>query len=215
MAEPLDAPGLARALDALCAADPDIARARARIGDPVPRLRAPGFATLLRIVTAQQLSTRAAAAIWGRLEARLGGSVTPAGFLGLGEGELRAIGFSLRKAVYGRELAGLVTTGALPLDELERLDDEAVVARLAALRGFGRWSAEIYCLFALGRGDCLPADDLALQVAAMRLKRLPARPAAKALRALAEPWRPWRGAAAVFLWHYYGSATLDEARPAP
>jgi DNA-3-methyladenine glycosylase II len=213
MIEPLDEGRLGAALDGLCAVDPDIALARDRIGDPPPRVRVAGFATLLRIVTAQQLSTRSAAAIWGRLEQRLGGRVSPEGFLGLAEPDLRGIGFSLRKAEYGRELACAVIDGGLPLDGLAELDDEAVIARIAALRGFGRWSGEIYCLFALGRVDCLPADDLALQVAAMRLKRLPARPSGKALRGLAEPWRPWRGAAAVFLWHYYGRATLDDGEP--
>jgi DNA-3-methyladenine glycosylase II len=210
MTEPLDGTRLAAALDVLAAGDPDIARARSRIGDPAPRLRDPGFSTLLRIVTAQQLSTRSAAAIWGRLEARLGGTVTAEGFLALAETDLRAIGFSLRKAEYGKELAAAIRDGRLPLDDLHGLDDEAVIARIVALRGFGRWSGEIYCLFALGRADCLPADDLALQVAAMRLKRLPARPTGKALRELARPWSPWRGAAAIFLWHYYGAATLDE-----
>jgi DNA-3-methyladenine glycosylase II len=207
----LDRERLRIALDLLSAADADIARARLKIGDPAPRLRDPGFATLLRIVTAQQLSTRSAAAIWGRLEARLGGEVTAEGFCQLAAEDLRRIGFSLRKAEYGRELACAVRDGSLPLDELGELDDEAVVARIASLRGFGRWSGEVYCLFALGRSDCLPADDLALQVAAMRLKRLPQRPSGKALRELARPWSPWRGAAAIFLWHYYGAATLDEA----
>jgi DNA-3-methyladenine glycosylase II len=211
--QPLDAPRLRAAVDRLAAIDPDVARALARIGYPPPRVREPGFATLLRIVVAQQLSTRAAAAIWGRLEAALGGNVTPAGFAALGETELRAIGFSLRKALYGRELAALVTAGGLAFDQLAKLGDDEIVAQIAALRGFGRWSAEVYCLFALGRIDVFPADDLALQVAAMRLKRLEVRPAAKPLRALAEAWRPLRGAAALFLWHYYGAATLDEARP--
>ena len=89
------------------------------------------------------------------------------------------------------------------------MEDAAVVKAIAAQRGFGPWSGEVYCLFALGRIDCLPADDLALQVAAQRLKVLPARPDGKALRQLAESWRPWRGAAALFLWHYYRRATLD------
>ena len=79
-----------------------------------------------------------------------------------------------------------------------------------ALKGFGRWSAEIYLLFALGRADIFPAGDLAVQIAYQRLKRLDVRPGAKDLRVMTEPWRPYRGAAAVFLWHYYGAATLDE-----
>ena len=87
--------------------------------------------------------------------------------------------------------------------------------RSSRLRGFGRWSAEIYLLFALGRADVFPADDLAVQIAYQRLRGLDVRPAAKALRAMTEPWRPYRGAAAVFLWHYYGAATLDEGKARP
>jgi DNA-3-methyladenine glycosylase II len=208
---PLDSARLRAAIDELAALDGDIAAAWRRIGYPAPRVREPGFATLLRIVVAQQLSTRAAAAIWGRLEAALGGSVTPESFAALGEPELRTVGFSLRKALYARELAAAMSGGALETTTLASLDDDAIVAQIAALRGFGRWSGEVYGLFALGREDCFPADDLALQVAAMRLKGLPSRPSGRRLRELAEPWRPWRGAAALFLWHYYGAATLDEA----
>ena len=92
---------------------------------------------------------------------------------------------------------------------MARIEEEAAIATLVALRGFGRWSAEIYLLFALGRADVFPADDLAIQIAYQRLKRLDMRPSAKSLRGLTEPWRPYRGAAAVFLWHYYGAVTLD------
>jgi len=92
-------------------------------------------------------------------------------------------------------------------------EDEAVAA-ISALRGFGRWSAEVYLLFALGRADSFPADDLGLQIGMQRLKGLAERPRRKAMEALAEPWRPWRGCGAIFLWHYYGSATLDETAAA-
>jgi DNA-3-methyladenine glycosylase II len=211
-AQPLDETRLRQALTSLAEVDPDIAEAMSRIGCPAPRTREPGFATLLRIVTAQQLSTRAAAAIWGRLEQALGGRVTADGFLGLDEAALRAVGFSLRKAVYGRELAAATLDGTLAVETLGGLEDEEVIARITALRGFGRWSAEIYLLFALGRVDSFPADDLALQVGAQRLKRLEERPTGKALRVIAEGWQPYRGAAAIFLWHYYGAATLDERR---
>ena len=215
MIEPLDEGRLHAAVDRLAATDAEVAQALQRIGYPQPRLHPPGFATLLRIVVGQQLSTRAAAAIWARLETTLGGSVTAEGFVGLSEPDLRAVGFSLRKAVYARELADVMATGRLAAEHLAALSDDEIVARISALRGFGPWSAEVYCLFALGRIDVFPADDLALQVAAMRLKALPARPTAKQLRLLAVPWSPWRGAAALFLWHYYGAATLDPSAPRP
>jgi DNA-3-methyladenine glycosylase II len=209
--QPLDAPRLRVAVDALADIDADVAAAVHRIGYPEPRIREPGFATLLRIVVAQQISTKAAAAIWARLELAAADGVTATSLLALSDADFRAVGFSLRKAEYARDLARAVAEGRLDLDQLAICEEAELVARIAALRGFGRWSAEIYGLFALGRVDMFPADDLALQVAAMRLKRLPARPSGKALRELAEPWRPLRGAAAVFLWHYYGAATLDDA----
>lgn len=211
MIQPLDEARLKAALDQLAALDPDIAAALPRIGYPAPRTREPGFATLLRIVVAQQISTKAAAAIWSRLEAVAAPTLSAESLLALTDGQFRAVGFSTRKVEYARDLARAVAEGRLDLEALAMHEEEDLVAKIAALRGFGRWSAEIYGLFALGRVDIFPADDLALQVAAMRLKRLPARPKAKVLREVAEAWRPLRGAAAVFLWHYYGAATLDEA----
>jgi DNA-3-methyladenine glycosylase II len=213
MHPPLDAPRLRAALDALALRDADLAGALVRVGYPAPRTRPAGFATLLRIIVAQQLSTRAAAAIWARLEAATAGPPTPDRFLALSDEALRAVGFSLRKVEHGRALAQGVVEGALDLEAWHATPDEAVITTIAGLKGFGRWSADIYLLFSLGRADVFPADDLALQVAYARLKRLPERPKAKALRALTESWSPWRGAAAVFLWHYYGAATLDEVPP--
>ncbi len=201
---------LHRALRALAACDPDVARAIERVGLPAPRSRAPGFATLLRIITAQQLSTRAAAAIQGRLEAALADQIEPEAYLALDDTVLRACGLSARKIVFGRALAEALASGRLDLDGLTAASDEAVIEALTALPGFGRWSAEIYLLFALDRLDVLPADDLALQVGFQRLKRLDERPKAKAFRAATESWAPWRGAGSILLWHFYGAATLDE-----
>mgnify|MGYP001047026060 CR=1 FL=1 len=199
------------ALDALAAADPDVARAIGRVGRPPLRRRSPGFPTLLRIITAQQLSTKAAAAIHGRLEATLDHVVTPTTYLGLDDACLRGCGLSARKVAYGRHLASAIAEGRLELEALVTLDDEAVIEALTRLPGFGRWSAEIYLLFALDRLDVLPADDLALQIGYQRLKRLDERPRGRAFRSLAESWAPWRGAGSILLWHFYGAATLDAA----
>jgi len=201
---------LHRALAELALCDPDVARAIERVGLPAPRTRPPGFATLLRIITAQQLSTKAAAAIQTRLEAALGGTTTPEAYLALDETALRACGLSARKVVYGRALAEALASGRLDLQALAAAPDEVVIEALTALPGFGRWSAEIYLLFALDRLDVLPADDLALQVGFQRLKRLDARPKAEAFRLATESWAPWRGAGSILLWHFYGAATLDE-----
>jgi DNA-3-methyladenine glycosylase II len=210
MAGLLDTEGLHAAVDALATSDQDVARALARIGYPPPRRREPSFATLAHIVLAQQVSVASAAAVWRKLEGALGGDVTAERFLTLGDPELRAIGFSGRKAAYVRGLAEALVADGLDLASLALLDEEEAIAAITRLKGFGRWSAEIYLLFALGRPDAFPADDLAVQVAYRRLKRLDAPPTAKALRVLVKPWRPFRGAGANFLWHYYGAATLDE-----
>jgi DNA-3-methyladenine glycosylase II len=205
----LDGPTLARAIDRLAGVDTDIAAALERIGYPIPRLREPGFATLLRIMVAQQVSTRAAAAIWDRLELACAPLVSAERFLGLDDAALRAIGLSRRKMEYGRGLAEAVAGKVLDLDGLADHAEEAAIAAISALRGFGRWSAEIYLLFALGRTDSFPGDDLAVQIGMQRLKCLPVRPDRRRMDALAEPWRPYRGCGALFLWHYYGAATLD------
>lgn len=210
---PFDGDRLRRAIDALAKADRDVRRALGRIGYPMARTRDPGFATFVRIVAAQQVSTASAEAIWRRLELLLAGEVTPERFLALGDGDLRAAGFSGRKAAYTRGLATAVVAGELDIPGLAHLDEEAAVARVTRLKGFGPWSAEIYLLFALGREDVFPADDLAVQIGFQRLKGLAFRPTAKELRVLVEPWRPLRGAGAVFLWQYYlaGMPALEDA----
>jgi DNA-3-methyladenine glycosylase II len=215
MQHPLSHAVLSEGIDRLAQVDRDVARALARVGYPAPRQREPGFATLLRIMVAQQLSTRSAAAIWARLEAACGQAVTAQRFLQLEEAAFKAIGFSRQKTAYGRSLAEAVAVGALDLESLATLPEEDAIAAISALRGFGRWSAEIYLLFALGRADIFPADDLGLQVGMQKLKRLETRPNRRAMDVLADPWRPLRGCGAIFLWHYYGAATLDEAKPTP
>ncbi|MGH6944237.1 MAG: DNA-3-methyladenine glycosylase family protein, partial [Geminicoccaceae bacterium] len=209
---PLSARVLNDAIDHLARLDPDVARALERIGYPEPRQRVAGFSTLLRIMTAQQVSTRSAAALWARLEQACGRDVTAEAFLALDEPGLKAIGLSRQKMAYGRGLALAVAGGALDLERLATAPEDEAIAAIVTLHGFGRWSAEIYLLFALGRTDVFPADDLALQVAMQRLKGLAARPTRKAMDVLAEPWRPVRGCGAIFLWHLYGRATLDEAK---
>lgn len=209
---PLDETRLRAALAALAAIDADIAEALDRYGYPAPRCREPGFATLIHIVAAQQVSTASAAAISRKLAVILDSAVTPERLLGLDDVAMRAAGFSGPKIAYARGLAEALLKGDLDLAGMQHLKEEAAIAKLTRLRGFGRWSAEIYLLFAHGHGDVFPADDLAVQIAFQRLKRLDTRPTAKALRLLVEPWRPYRGAAAVLLWHLYGAATLDGPR---
>ncbi|MET4701495.1 DNA-3-methyladenine glycosylase II [Constrictibacter sp. MBR-5] len=189
-------------LAALSAADPDMGRAAAEAGEPAFELREPGFPTLLRAIVAQQVSAASARAIWARLEAALH-PVSAEGFLALDEEAVRGLGFSRPKLAYARGLAEAVASGACDLDALADLPDDAALAELVRLKGIGRWTAEVYLLFALGRPDVWPAQDLALAVAAQKIKNLPSRPTFAEMDALAEAWRPWRSVAAILLWHYY------------
>ncbi len=196
------------ALAELAARDPDLGRAILAVGPLPDRARPPGFPTLLRIICDQQLSTLAAAAIWARLEAALG-TVTADRIVREPEDALRALGLSRPKVRYARLLAEAVAGGRLDLAAVERLPDAEAMAALTAVTGIGRWTAEIYLLFALGRPDIWPAGDLALQESLRRLKRLGARPGPATMDALARTWRPYRGTAARVLWAWYRVSRQD------
>lgn len=194
-------------LDAVAARDPVIASMLARAGYPGPRLRERGYRTLLRTVVGQQVSVAAAASVWRKLEDLLGETMTPEGLLAADFDTLRACGLSRQKQGYARSLAELVASGELDLTHLPA-DDEAAIAQLMRIKGIGRWSAEIYLLFAEGRPDIWPAGDLAVQAGIGKILGLPERPSEKATRELAEPWRPHRGAIAIFTWHCYNNPAL-------
>jgi DNA-3-methyladenine glycosylase II len=136
------------------------------------------------------------------LEADLGEGCAPEKLIAQDFDTLRACGLSRQKQGYARSLAELVLSGALPLHALPN-DDEEAIAYLTQVKGIGRWSAEIYLLFAEGRGDIWPAGDLAVQEGVKRILGLAERPSEKAIREIAEAWRPHRGAAAIFTWHVY------------
>jgi DNA-3-methyladenine glycosylase II len=199
----LDAARLREGLDWVAGHDPRVAAALRRVGYPEPRIAARGYATLLRTILGQQVSFKAAAAMWAKLEAATGGAAgEPAALLALSEEQVRACGFSRQKLAYGRGLAEAAASGAIRFDALPA-DDEAAIALLSSLKGVGRWSAEIYLLFSEGRGDVFPAGDLAVRIETGRVLGLDERPSETATRALADAWRPHRGAMAVFLWHHY------------
>jgi DNA-3-methyladenine glycosylase II len=187
-------------LDALAAVEPGFARVIEVHGRPEPRKSEPGVETLLRTFVGQQVSVAAARAMWAKLVARFGEPVDLAALLGATDEELREAGLSRQKASYARSCAGLVLAGELDLENLPA-DDEEAIHLLTRIKGIGRWSAEIYLLFAEGREDVWPAGDLAVQIAVGRLLGLDDRPSEKQLRTLAERWRPHRGAAAVLAWH--------------
>ena len=195
---------LQASLDALAALEPRFADAISATGYPEARIRDPGYTTLLRTIVGQQVSVAAAASVWNKLEALLGEGCAPEKLIAQDFDALRACGLSRQKQGYARSLAELVLTGALPLDALPA-DDEEAIAYLTQVKGIGRWSAEIYLLFAEGRPDIWPAGDLAVQEGVGRLLKMEARPSAKDIREIAESWRPHRGAAAIFTWHIYAA----------
>lgn len=203
----LSAEQLAHGLDAVAAREPAIATALARAGYPEPRIRETGYRTLLRTIVGQQVSVAAAASVWRKLEALLGEEMAAEALLAQDFDALRACGLSRQKQGYARSLCELVAAGEIDFDALPA-DDEQAIAQLVRIKGIGRWSAEIYLLFAEGRPDIWPAGDLAVQAGIGRILGLEERPSEKATRELAESWRPHRGAIAILTWHCYNNPAL-------
>lgn len=201
----LSAEALRSALTALAGSDPAVARTVEQVGWPEPRRRPPGAATLARTIVGQQVSVASASAILGRLEALVGPDLPMEALAAQSDESLRAVGLSRQKSAYLRSLAERVTGGQLDLHALPD-DDEAAIATLVAVKGIGRWSAEVYLLFAEGRPDIWPAGDLAVQASVGAILDLEERPSERALRELGERWRPHRGAMAILAWHRYNSA---------
>ena len=200
----ISAEALRCSLDELARRDPAIAAALERSGYPPPRVNARGYVTLLRTIIGQQVSIASARAIWKRLEAALGRPDDPASIAGASDEALRAAGLSRQKISYARSLADELLSGRLDLDSLAE-GDEAAIEALVGIRGIGRWSAEIYLLFAEGRPDIWPAGDLAVQIAMGRILGLSEKPGERHLREISGLWRPHRGALAIFAWHHYAT----------
>ena len=189
---------MAEGAQALAKAPPPFATLLARLGPPPLRRRDDGFDALLSAIISQQVSTAAARAIRGRMEAA--GLTDPATLTAASDEALRAAGLSRQKIRYARALA----EAGIDFDALRAMEDAQIVAQLTALPGIGRWTAEIYAMFSLGRADVFAPNDLALQEGARMLLSLPDRPREAAMRRIAEDWAPWRTVAAGMLWAYYG-----------
>src|SRR3954452_7523653 len=192
----------ARARRALMRRDPILApvirRCKARsLLDTPP---ADPFPALVRTITSQQISTKAAATIHGRLVASLPRGVTPQALLALTDEQLRAAGLSRQKTVYLRDLAVKVESGELPVHALHELTDEEVIDAIVKVKGLGRWSAEMFLMFRLHRPDVLPLDDLGIVNAMQRLYGLRKRPKPDRMRKIGEAWRPYRTVACWYLW---------------
>ncbi len=206
----LSAQQIRTSLDALAAIEPAFERGLAAIGYPPPRIRERGYQTLLRTIVGQQVSVAAANAIWTKLETMVGAGLAPEAVAAAPDDLLRAAGLSRQKVAYAKSLADHVASGSIDFDRLPP-DDEEAIAQMTAIKGIGRWSAEIYLLFAEGRGDIWPAGDLAVQIETGRLIGLAERPNEGETRRIAQNWSPHRGAAAIFTWHSY-SARLSAAK---
>ena len=198
----LDETTFARGLRYLTGRDADLRMVVKRLGPPPMWAREPGFHTLIHIILEQQVSLASARAAYERLLAAVS-PLTPARFLKLGDAELKAIGFSRQKTSYGRNLALTIIEGRLDINALGSMDDSTVRSELMKVSGIGLWTADIYLLMALLRPDVWPGGDLALAVAAQKIKKLERRPKPEELTAMSADWQPWRAIAARILWHYY------------
>jgi DNA-3-methyladenine glycosylase II len=199
---PLTRETLAVAVGDLAARDAVLGNIVERFGGPPLWDRPPGFATLVQIILEQQVSLSSAQAAFDRLRLRLD-PLTPAGFLGLTDAELLAIGFSRQKARYARALSAAVVAGTLDLGGLSVLDDDSVERELVAVPGIGPWTVAIYRLMVLRRPDAWPASDIALAQSLAEVRGLTRRPTPEEMAEVAEVWRPWRAVAARILWHGY------------
>ena len=194
----------ARARRVLMRRDPVLGAAIKAIGPCLmaERQRKDHLTALAGSFVSQQLSTKAAATIFGRFIALFpeGAPLSAEAVLALDDAALRGVGFSGQKVRYMRDLCERITDGRLQLDTIESLDDEAVIERLTEVKGFGRWTAEMFLMFRLHRPDVLPVDDLGIVNAVQRLYKLRKRPDAKKLNKLGEAWRPYRSVASWYLW---------------
>jgi len=182
--------------------DAHLAEVVEKYGRPPLWVREPGFPTLVYIILEQQVSLASAKAAFDRLNAALR-PLSPRGFLKLTDQELKRIGFSRQKTLYTRLLADSLARRHFDLRYLHDLHDDVARKMLIALKGIGRWTADIYLLSALRRPDIWPTGDLALATAVQEVKRLRTRPLPEHLEKLSQPWRPYRAVAARLFWHAY------------
>jgi DNA-3-methyladenine glycosylase II len=173
------------------------------------------FSALVRAITYQQLSTKAAATIYGRMAALMpGGQPTPEGFASVADDQLRAAGMSRQKLGYLRDLCEKIATRSLDLDALDAMPDEDVIVALSQVKGIGRWSAEMFLIFRLHRPDVLPVGDLGIVIAIQKAYRFRKRPTPERMRRLGEAWKPYRSVATWYLWRSLDNVPVTSAKPA-
>jgi DNA-3-methyladenine glycosylase II len=188
------------AVDHLKQNDAILAAIIERVGPPKLAYREPSFEALARAIVNQQLSTKAARTIYGRLVEAAGGTITPEAIQSLSVGEMRRAGLSKQKTGYIRDLAEHVLSGKVDFAQLHAMGDEEVIVALTDIKGIGEWTAHMFLLFALRRPNVLPVGDLGVRIAIQRLYRKRKLPAAKEIHKLAQGWHPYCSFAAWYLW---------------
>jgi DNA-3-methyladenine glycosylase II len=210
--------GYARARRILMRRDPVLGAAIKRIGPcgMADRQRNDHLSALVSAIVSQQLSTKAAATIFRRFAALFPNEAIPhaAAIDAIGDPALRSVGLSGQKVGYLRDLCGRIVDGRLVLEELDVLNDDAVVERLTAVKGFGRWTAEMFLMFRLHRPDVLPVGDLGIVTAIQRLYRLRKRPGPKRVLKIGDAWKPYRSVASWYLWQTLDAPPPKRRRPA-
>lgn len=193
-------------LSELARKDAHVKAALDTVGLPPERVRDQSFAIFLRVIVGQQLSVKAAASIYERIEGLVGADMGPGAFDNVDDETLRALGLSKQKIAYTRSLCQTVQDGTLNIERLPHMSDEDAIASIIAVKGLGVWSAHMYLLSSLGRPDIWPVGDLAVRVGVGRIVELEERPTEKETQAIGERWRPYRSAMALLAWHYYSNA---------
>ena len=193
-------------LTELAGRDPQVKAALDTVGFPPERVRDQSFGIFLRVIMGQQLSVKAAATIFERVEALVNGNLEPDAFNDIDDDALRTAGLSKQKITYLRSLCDTVRDGTLDIEKLPTQSDEDAVTAITAVKGLGVWSAHMYLLSSLGRPDIWPVGDLAVRVGVGRIVELDERPTEKQTLAIGERWRPYRSSMALLAWHYYSNA---------
>jgi DNA-3-methyladenine glycosylase II len=195
----------------LMAVDPVLGALIGRVGPLEQALETDAYGSLAGAIVSQQLSDKVAATIWGRLVTALGGDPTPERILSAEVATLRGAGLSGSKATFLRDLAERVSSGSLDLARTATLPDEDVIAELLVVKGIGRWTAEMFLIFSLGRPDVLAVDDGALRATVGWLYGIDGGATREAVAAIGEAWRPYRTAASLYLWRGLALRRAEEA----
>ena len=193
----------------LATSDPYFSELISKIGLPRERYREPTLATLIHIIVSQQISLTAAESIWRNFNAKIS-NITPNSIINLGEQGLREIGFTRSKSNATLNLCQQMQDKTFDINAISSMDDHNAKNYIMRLRGFGEWSASIFLIFCLGRGDIWPSGDVALQEATRSLKKLSFRPTPKQMDKISLAWQPWRSTAAHLLWHYYAEVVRNK-----